>query len=77
LNIINSNEAWNEFRRTAYPKISGTDPVGTFVSIQSASSHHDKLPVRLVYPQTEINLNGDNIPVKRNPYSDLIFWDKE
>jgi hypothetical protein len=77
LNIINSNEAWNEFRRTAYPRISGTDPVNSFVSIQSASTHHDKLPVRLVYPQTEINLNGDNVPVKRNPYSDLIFWDKE
>jgi hypothetical protein len=77
LNILNSNEAWNEFRRTAWPRISGTDPVTTFVSIQSASTHHDKLPVRLVYPQTEINLNGANVPASRNPYSDRIFWDKE
>ncbi|MDR2806133.1 MAG: SusD/RagB family nutrient-binding outer membrane lipoprotein [Dysgonamonadaceae bacterium] len=77
LNIVNSNEAWNEFRRTAYPRISGTDPAHTFVSIQSASTHSDKLPVRLVYPQTEIDLNGNNVPAKRNPYSDLIFWDKD
>jgi hypothetical protein len=77
LNILNSNEAWNEFRRTAYPKISGTDPISTFVSIQSGSTHHDKLPVKLVYPQTEIDLNGDNVPENRNPFQDRIFWDKE
>ncbi|MDR0541363.1 MAG: SusD/RagB family nutrient-binding outer membrane lipoprotein [Dysgonamonadaceae bacterium] len=77
LNIVNSNEAWNEFRRTAYPRISGTDPVNSFVSIKSASTHHDQLPVRLVYPQAELDLNGANVPAKRNPYSDLIFWDKE
>jgi hypothetical protein len=76
LNILNTNEAWNEFRRTEYPTVSGTDPTHSFVSIQSASTHHDGLPVRLVYPQTEINLNGPNVPDRRNPYSDLIFWDK-
>ncbi|GHT08237.1 hypothetical protein FACS189432_01130 [Bacteroidia bacterium] len=80
LNLINSNEAWNEFRRTAYPIIvndNPIDPYKSFVSIQSNSTHHDKLPVKLVYPQSEINLNGDNVPATRNPFQDRVFWDKD
>ncbi|MDR3218013.1 MAG: SusD/RagB family nutrient-binding outer membrane lipoprotein [Dysgonamonadaceae bacterium] len=78
LNILDSNEAWNEFKRTAYPKISsGTDPIYTFVSIDSQSTHADGLPVRLVYPQSEYNLNGDNVPKITNAYSNPIFWDKD
>jgi hypothetical protein len=77
LNILDSNEAWNEFKRTAYPKISGTDPINTFVSISSQSTRPDKLPVRLVYPQSEYNLNGDNVPKITDAYSNPIFWDKD
>jgi hypothetical protein len=77
LNILNSNEAWNEFRRTTYPKIvSGTsDPIGTFVSIRTQSSRTDKLPVRLIYPQKEYDLNK-HTPDITDAYSNLIFWDK-
>jgi hypothetical protein len=75
-NILNSNEAWNEFRRTGYPKISGTAPEDTFVSIQSTSTRADKLPVRLIYPQSEYNLNG-NTPKIPNAYSNPLFWDKD
>jgi hypothetical protein len=76
LNILGSNEAWNEFRRTAYPRISGTDPVTTFVSIQSASSRPDRLPVRLIYPQGELDLNA-NAPRIPDAYSNPIFWDRD
>ncbi|MDR1783049.1 MAG: SusD/RagB family nutrient-binding outer membrane lipoprotein [Dysgonamonadaceae bacterium] len=77
LNMINSNEAWNEFRRTAYPTLSGNDdPVYSFVSVQSNSTHHDRLPVKLVWPQNEINLNP-NVPKDRDPYQDRVFWDKQ
>lgn len=77
LNIINANEAWVEFRRTAYPKISGTSATTTFVSIRSGSTRADKLPCRLLYPQDEINLNGAHVPTVQDTYSSPIFWDKD
>jgi hypothetical protein len=77
LNIVNANEAWVEFRRTAYPRISGTDAETTFVSIRSGSTRADKLPVRLLHPQAEINLNGANVPKIENTFSAPIFWDKD
>lgn len=77
LNIVNANEAWVEFRRTAYPQISGTNAETTFVSIRSGSTRADKLPVRLLHPQDEINLNGANVPKIENTFSVPIFWDKD
>lgn len=78
LNFFHGHEAWNEFRRTAYPSITNgsTNPELTFASIQSNSSRTDKLPVRNLYPQTEINLNG-NAPRLTNAWSDPIFWDRD
>jgi hypothetical protein len=76
LNVLNANEAWNEFRRTSYPKISGSDPLTTFVSIRSQSPRADELPVRLIYPQAEYNLNV-NTPKVADAYSSPVFWDKE
>ncbi|MDR2813892.1 MAG: SusD/RagB family nutrient-binding outer membrane lipoprotein [Prevotellaceae bacterium] len=75
-NILNSNEAWNEFRRTGYPAISGTGSRTTFASVQSSSPRADKLPVRLIYPQSEYNLNV-NTPKLANSFSNPIFWDRE
>jgi hypothetical protein len=75
-NILYSHEAWNEFRRTGYPKISGTAPAGTFLSIQSQSSRSDKLPIRLIYPLTEYNLNKNTPPVA-DAYSSPVFWVKD
>ena len=74
-NILNANEAWNEFRRTGYPAISGSAPRSTFVSVLSQSTRADKLPVRLIYPQSEYNLNA-NTPKIEDAYSNPIFWDK-
>jgi hypothetical protein len=77
LNLLNGGEAWNEFRRTAYPKISGTSATSTFVSIRSISPRPDKLPIRLIYPQSEINLNRENVPNITSPFTNPIFWDKD
>ena len=74
LNYIHGHEAWNEFRRTTYPKISGTGATTTFVSIRSQSTRTDKLPVRQIYPQAEYNLNA-NVPTLQNAFSNPIFWD--
>lgn len=76
LNILNSNEAWAEFRRTGYPAISGTAPETTFLSVRSQSTRADKLPVRFIYPQEESDLNK-NTPAIKDAYSNPIFWDKD
>lgn len=77
LNQVNNDEAFNEFRRTTYPKIvnGSLDPIQTFASRQSVSTHADKLPTRILYPQEEYNLNPANAPAGINKFSSLIFWD--
>ena len=77
LNMIENDENFNEFRRTGYPKISNgsLDPLLTFASRQSVSTHIDKLPTRVLYPQEEYNLNPANAPQGINKFSSLIFWD--
>jgi hypothetical protein len=55
-------EAWTVWRRTGYPQLKSTSPG---VSI----------PRRLLYPQTEINFNGENVPKNVTLYSPTIFWD--
>ncbi|GGH45017.1 SusD/RagB family nutrient-binding outer membrane lipoprotein [Dyadobacter endophyticus] len=75
LNMINSDEAWNEFRRTAFPV---TDPKGdayhNIASLLSNSSRPDKLPSRVLYPSSEQSYNATNYK-SVNQFSDLIFWD--
>ncbi|RZK68626.1 MAG: SusD/RagB family nutrient-binding outer membrane lipoprotein, partial [Pedobacter sp.] len=77
LNMINNDEAFNEYRRTEYPKIvkGSQDPVLTFASRQSISTRTDKLPSRVLYPQEEYNLNPANAPTGINKFTSLIFWD--
>jgi hypothetical protein len=77
LNMVNNDENFNEFRRTGFPKIvnGSLDPLLTFASRQSISSHIDKLPTRVLYPQEEYNLNPTNAPAGINKFSSLIFWD--
>lgn len=66
LNTFASTEAWDDYRRTAFPKL-------PFAS-QSASPRPDKLPTRLLYPQSEINTNQKNIPTDVTQFT-KIFWD--
>ncbi|MDR2810071.1 MAG: SusD/RagB family nutrient-binding outer membrane lipoprotein [Tannerellaceae bacterium] len=76
-NPINAHEAWNDFRRTAYPVINnaGRQPELTFASYLSDSPREDKMLVRHVYPQAEYDLNA-NTPDVGNSFSNPIFWDK-
>jgi len=66
LNSVASTEAWDDYRRTALPKLPAAS--------QSASPRADKLPTRLLYPQSEINTNNANIPVGVTQFT-KIFWD--
>lgn len=76
LNFIHSHEGWNEYRRTGYPVVTGTDPETTFASIKSQSTRADKLPTRLLYPVSEARYNPANVPQGIAPFSSLIFWAK-
>jgi hypothetical protein len=66
MNTVASTEAWDDYRRTAQPKI--------MASTQSTSPRPDKLPTRLLYPLTERTTNAANIPANVNQFTPL-FWD--
>ena len=74
--LIHSHEAWNEYRRTGYPRVTGTGPTQTMASTVSMSTRPDKMPTRVLYPSSEFNTNGDNVPKDINKFSSLIFWAK-
>ncbi|MBS1559048.1 MAG: SusD/RagB family nutrient-binding outer membrane lipoprotein [Bacteroidetes bacterium] len=76
LNFIHSHEGWNEYRRTTYPYVatSGQTARNSFASIKSQSTRPDKLPTRLLYPQTEALYNPANVPQNISPFTSLIFW---
>lgn len=78
LNMIAGHEAWAEFRRTGYPTInnSGLDKFQTFVSVLSASTNDDKTIGRLIYPDTEYQLNTANVPAGIDIFSSYVFWDR-
>lgn len=80
------HEAWNEFRRTGYPSIVNpatnqpyannvANARNTFVSIGSVATTADKLPTRLLYPNTEFAYNEANVP-QADKFSSKIFWAK-
>lgn len=75
LNFIHGHEAWNEFRRTGYPAVSGNGATTTFASKESTSPRPDKLPTRIFYPVSEYSLNPENAPSGISQFTSRIFWD--
>jgi hypothetical protein len=79
MNMVNSDVAWNDYRRTGYPKLvnspsaSGTE---TFASTVSESTRPDRLPSRILYPSSEGAYNSANVPRNISPFTSLIFWAK-
>ncbi|MFD2920256.1 SusD/RagB family nutrient-binding outer membrane lipoprotein [Terrimonas rubra] len=76
LNFIHGHEAWNEFRRTGYPTISGTAANTTFVSVLSAATTPDKLLGRVQYPASEYQINSKNVPSGITVFGSYVFWDR-
>ena len=77
-NMLFGHEAWNEYRRTGFPKIvvaATPDRLESFVSLVSQSTAADKLPTRIQYPANEFKYNAANVPTI-NKYSTKIFWAK-
>jgi hypothetical protein len=76
LNLINSEEAWNEYRRTGFPATTaGGAAINDIASNKSSiTSRPDRLPTRILYPSSEQSFNAENF-VSIDPTSHLIFWD--
>ena len=62
-------ESWTDFRRTGYPSIT---PVA---GGNNAFNPNGEVPRRLPYPQTEIDLNPDNVPITSPNFQDRFWWD--
>jgi hypothetical protein len=77
VNMINSDEGWNEYRRTGYP-ISKPGDANAQLDIASTksdvSSRNDRLPTRILYPSSELSYNATNYRTV-DYTSELIFWD--
>jgi len=75
LNFVNSQEGWNEYRRTHYPTVvAGGNAYQTFASTVSESTRADKLPTRIMYPTSEGSYNPENVPSGITPFTSTIFW---
>lgn len=79
LNMVNNDEAYNEYRRTNYPKtvLPASDPLNTFASTRSVSTRADKLLGRILYPDFEFSTNGANVPDQGLDarFNGKIFWE--
>jgi len=69
VNAVASTEAWDDYRRTGFPKFPA--------SLQSISTRTDRLPVRLLYPITEVTSNASNLAQVGaiSQFTSKIFWD--
>jgi hypothetical protein len=65
--VGNAYEAYNDYRRTGYPRLG---------LAQNAAGGVTRIPVRWPYVQTEIQSNPDNVPTKAYPAGLLtpVWW---
>jgi len=65
---LNVYSVWTDYRRTGYPNF--------LHFTQDAARLNDTPPVRLLYPQTEINVNNENVLLQGtiNLFTSKIFW---
>jgi hypothetical protein len=75
INMINSDEGYNEYRRTGYPVSSAVNAASNIASNKSTVlTRGDKLPTRVMYPSSEASYNASNYRLV-DYGADLIFWD--
>ena len=77
VNMINSDEGYNEYRRTGYPvsiSLSPNPALDIASNKSTISGRPDRLPTRILYPSSEQSYNAANY-VLVDHASDLIFWD--
>lgn len=69
LNGISPMTIWTDYRRTGYPELD--------IWTADPDRKNDTPPVRLLYPQTEISTNNDNVLAQGDIslFTSKIFWD--
>lgn len=69
MNGVNDIESWSDYRRLNIP---ADIPIST-----NPAATTRKVPVRLLYPQSEYNYNPDNVLAQGtiNQFTSRIFWD--
>ena len=74
LNCINWFEAYTEYRRTGFPNaaVLGLSHAVNHITAPDGKVH---IPYRYLYPQSEINSNGKNVPALPKAQYTPIFWD--
>ena len=71
MNGVNWVEAYTDWRRTGFPDAS-------ILGISHAPDHlQPNIPIRYLYPQSEYNTNGKNVPAlgSGSQFSVPVFWD--
>jgi hypothetical protein len=82
LNSVNWEEAYSDYRRTGYPYPDGNNFGFSHANNVFKHSSPDvkgvvqpiNLPYRYLYPQSELNTNGKNVPAGITAYTP-VFWD--
>jgi hypothetical protein len=82
LNSINWEQAYTDYRRTGYPYPDGTNFGFSHANNVFKHSNVDikgvnqpiNFPYRYLYPQSELNTNGKNVPAGVTAYTH-VFWD--
>jgi hypothetical protein len=77
LNGINWFEAFTDLRRTGYPvrSVLGISHAPDWAPIATRPDGKVHIPYRFLYPQSEINSNGKNVPSLSAAQYTPIFWD--
>ncbi|MEQ8906141.1 SusD/RagB family nutrient-binding outer membrane lipoprotein [Ekhidna sp.] len=65
----NGIEPWTDYRRTGYPNLT-PNPNGI-----NSFNLNGEIPRRVSYPQTEIDLNNANVPIKDGNLQTPLWWD--
>ena len=65
----NGLEPWTDFRRTGYPVLTPN------ANGSNSFNLNGEIPRRVSYPQTEIDLNNANVPIKDGNLQTPLWWD--
>lgn len=65
----NGIEPWTDYRRTGYPELI---PVSNGIN---SFNLNGEIPRRVSYPQSELDLNNDNVPIKDGNLQTSLWWD--
>ncbi|MCO6496107.1 MAG: SusD/RagB family nutrient-binding outer membrane lipoprotein [Chitinophagaceae bacterium] len=76
-NMTTGHQAWFEYIRTGYPRnrmpVTRANAPYAFSSTHSEATAADKLPTRVLYPESEFRYNSGNVPTV-DKYTSKIFF---